>query len=216
MGACREPGVTVLIAIGTYVGYNSSAVIQFSMAAVMPTYSFWLLLSGEMHFEMIWEPGQMLEKRKFYFWGGQPLVLIWKKGALASLGQFGRASQWQSIPCFLPPISFSLPSQPLGHMLLPHCPASAWQTKGSHVPCGWSRKSNQKGWSLNSSNHDRPMESWSETLIVWSGRISDKSLCKRILNIQILRNLHSNVSYHYICYKWLVVKHTLFPNLALM
>ena len=53
MGACREPGVTVLIAVGTYVGYNLSAVIQFSMAAVMPTYSFWLLLSGEMHFEMI-------------------------------------------------------------------------------------------------------------------------------------------------------------------
>lgn len=116
----------------------------------------------------------------------------------------------------LPPISFSLPSQPLGHMLLPHCPASARQTKSSHVPCGWSRKCDPKGWALNSSNHDQPMESWSEALIVWSGGISDKSLCKRILNIQILRHLHSNVSYHYICYKWLVVKHTLFPNLALM
>ena len=53
VGACREPGVTVLIAISTYASYSLSAVIQFSMAAVMPTYSFWLFLSGEMHFEMI-------------------------------------------------------------------------------------------------------------------------------------------------------------------
>lgn len=215
MGACREPGVTVLIAVGTYVGYNLSAVIQFSMAAVMPTYSFWLLLSGEMHFEMIWEPGQMLEKRKFYCCGDQPLVLIWKKGALASLGQFGQASRWQSIPCFC-------------HLFLSRFLPSRWVTccfhivlhqldkPKAHVPCGWSRKCDPKGWALNSSNHDQPMESWSEALIVWSGGISDKSLCKRILNIQILRHLHSNVSYHYICYKWLVVKHTLFPNLALM
>lgn len=53
MGACREPVVTVLIAIGTYAGYNLPAVIQFSTAAVMPTYSFWLFLSGEVHVEMI-------------------------------------------------------------------------------------------------------------------------------------------------------------------
>ena len=42
---------------------------------------------------------------------------------------------------------------------------------------------------------------------------SDRSLCKRILNIQILR---SNVSSRYICYKWVVVKHVLISNLALM
>lgn len=52
----------------------------------------------------------MLEKWKSYFCQDQPLVLIRKKGALASLAQYGRDSQWQSIPhfcnlflsCFLP------------------------------------------------------------------------------------------------------------------
>lgn len=45
--------MTVLIAIGAYADYNLPEVIQFSMAAVMPTYSFRPFLYGEMHFEMI-------------------------------------------------------------------------------------------------------------------------------------------------------------------
>lgn len=210
MGACREPGVTVLIAVGTYVGYNLSAVIQFSMAAVMPTYSFWLLLSGEMHFEMIWEPGQMLESANFTAVGTNHWFWFERKEPLPPWDNLVRPVDGRAYHAFA--TYFFLASFPAAGS---HA-ASTLSCISSHVPCGWSRKCDPKGWALNSSNHDQPMESWSEALIVWSGGISDKSLCKRILNIQILRHLHSNVSYHYICYKWLVVKHTLFPNLALM
>lgn len=45
---------------------------------------------------------------------------------------------------------------------------------------------------------------------------SDRSLFKRMQNIRILRNRHSNVSSHYICYKWVVVEYILFSNLAQM
>lgn len=93
MGVCQEwlcwlPLVYMLLIIHLW---------WFSAAAVMPTCCLCLFWSGEIDFEMVWELGQMLGKWKFHFCWDQPLVLIWKKGTLSSLGQFGQDSQWQRI-----------------------------------------------------------------------------------------------------------------------
>lgn len=147
MGGCQELGLTVLTAIGSHM-LRTSRLWWFSTAAVVPTYSFCLFWSGEMHFEMIWELGQMLGKWKFYFCQEQSLVLIRKKGTLASLGQFGQDIHVRDI-MLLPPISFLFTPQLLGHMLLSPCSVLAWQTKGSDVPCEWSRKwSKRMGFKL--------------------------------------------------------------------
>lgn len=166
-----SPGVTVLIAVVHMLITICLQVIQFSIAAVVPTYSFWFFLSGEMHCEMTWELSQMLEEWKLCFCS------------------FVRTNHWFSFdkkeplpPCYnLVRLVKSIPffcHLCLSHLLPSHLVICCFylvlcqldKPKAQMCLVDGEESAVKKGWGFNSGNHSQPVESWSEVPIGCSDR----------------------------------------------
>lgn len=142
MGVCQETGVTVLTATGTYAACKSSVVVFYSCCGAHIQ-----LLSLLIWWNALWDDLRAragVGKVEVLLLSGPTIAFDLKERNPCFPGTIWSGHSVTEDIMLLPPISFLFTPQLLGHMLLSPCSVSAWQTKGSDVPCEWSRKWSKK------------------------------------------------------------------------